>query len=35
VLVEATEAPTVLVADIDPGTVASVRRDLPFLPDRR
>jgi predicted amidohydrolase len=34
-LVEASEAPAVLVAEIDPATVASVRRDLPFLPDRR
>lgn len=34
-LVEASHQPTVLVADLDPDTVASVRRDLPFLPDRR
>jgi predicted amidohydrolase len=34
-LVEASEQPTVLVADIDAATVAAVRRDLPFLPDRR
>jgi predicted amidohydrolase len=34
-LVEGSEQPTVLIADIDAASVAAVRRDLPFLPDRR
>jgi predicted amidohydrolase len=34
VLAEAAYVETVLTADIDPDRVASVRRDLPFLPDR-
>jgi predicted amidohydrolase len=34
-LVEAAHQATVLVADLDAETVASVRRDLPFLADRR
>jgi predicted amidohydrolase len=35
VLVSAAEVETVLVADVDPGVVAKVRADLPFLADRR
>ncbi len=34
-VVEAAEQETVLLADVDPATVAEVRRELPFLPDRR
>jgi predicted amidohydrolase len=34
-LLEAAEQPAVLVAEIDPAAVARVRRELPFLPDRR
>lgn len=35
VLAEATYTETVLTAEIDRARVAEVRRDLPFLPDRR
>lgn len=34
VLAEASLVETVLIADIDPARVATVRRELPFLPDR-
>ena len=34
-VVEAALQETVLVAEVDPDVVARVRRDLPFLPDRR
>jgi predicted amidohydrolase len=34
VLAEAAHVETVLIADVDPALVATVRRDLPFLPDR-
>ncbi|WP_375483795.1 nitrilase-related carbon-nitrogen hydrolase [uncultured Jatrophihabitans sp.] len=34
-LVEGGPAETVVCADVDPEVVAAVRRDLPFLPDRR
>jgi predicted amidohydrolase len=34
-VVEAAQQETVLVADVLPDRVAEVRRDLPFLPDRR
>lgn len=35
VLASAAEQETLLMAEVDPAHVAGVRRDLPFLPDRR
>jgi predicted amidohydrolase len=35
VLASGAGAPTTLLADVDPAVVAKVRRELPFLPDRR